>query len=659
MCLSELAESSVLWIGAEPEQDRFQSIAPRRVVTMLGRSFDAVVLDAHDGLDADVLGQSHGLVRGGGALVLRLPPLGVGPSALIQTKLAAFPHEPSDVGTRFFTHVERALARSECVETESPAALVAPSHVVTGHEEQAQLVEHLRRRWSSSGPTRTAVLADRGRGKSSALGLALRHTLSHTTMRIAVSSAHPEAVAEVFRFACDDPAILLEGRLRFVPMSELVFGEVDRFDLIVVDEAAQLPVPMLRRLVEIHEEAHLVLCTTTHGYEGTGRGFSLRLLSWIERGPIPLERLSLTNPIRWGEGDPLERLVFDALLLDAEPTTSVQVEDDRLEAVRLDRDALWADETQLREFFGLLVHAHYRTTPSDLHRLLDAPNLELHALRHDGHVVAATILAREGDLPEALIDDVLHGRTRLRAHALPDALVAHLGKRDAGGLSMVRSVRIATHPELRRRGLATQLVELVHRESTPDLFGTLFGATPALIGFRRSVGYEVVRLSASRGARTGEPSVMMIRARSERARALCRELRAELARDLPRQLELLRSDGETLLDPALLEALGRDLPPPAPLSSARCHELARAYAFGPRTFESVALPLARFIEEEPQRLARLSSSARELVSGRVLEGQGWRQVTARANYQSVTVAMRALRRAIRDLVQDTDPSDLS
>jgi tRNA(Met) cytidine acetyltransferase len=64
-----------------------------------------------------------------------------------------------------------------------------------------------------------------------------------------------------------------------------------------------------------------------------------------------------------------------------------------IEAVALDRDALVADETQLREFFGLLVHAHYRTTPGDLHRLLDAPNLRLHALRHRGQVVAACLLA--------------------------------------------------------------------------------------------------------------------------------------------------------------------------------------------------------------------------------------------------------------------------
>jgi tRNA(Met) cytidine acetyltransferase len=354
----------------------------------------------------------------------------------------------------------------------------------------------------------------------------------------------------------------------------------------------------------------------------------------------------------------VERLVFDMLLLDAEParlepsppeSIPSEVVEAPLHAVRLDRDALLADEPRLRELFGLLVHAHYRTTPSDLHRLLDAPNLELHALLLHERVVAATILAHEGQLPPTLADDVLHGRTRLRAHALADALVAHLGKPAAADLRMIRSVRIATHPELRRRGLARALVEHVHREHETDLFGTLFGATPELLAFRRRLGYEVVRLSASRGARTGEPSVMMLRPVSPRARALVSELRAELARDLPRQLELLRADGETLLDPALVDALEHDLPPPAPLDDAQCLALARAYAFGPRTFESVALAMQRFVTAHPDRLDRLTPAERALVEARVLEGLGWRRA-AEAAGQPVTAAMRGLRRAVRRLV---------
>lgn len=645
----------MLWVGALAEPLRFEVLPPSRVATRLGRSYDAVVLDAHDGIDADVLGQCHGLVWGGGALVLRMGEVGAVPSREAQARLAAFPYRPEDVGTRFQAYVERALARAEGVETVEGAPLLPPSHRVSGSEEQGRVIDVLVRAWSSPGPSRIAVLADRGRGKSSTLGLALRRLLERGRVRVAVSAPEAEQAREVFRFACPEP--LGDSSVRFVPLSQLVLGETDAFDVIVIDEAAQLPVPMLRRLVQVHASAHLAFATTAHGYEGTGRGFSLRFLEWLERGPVPVVRLGLSQPIRWDEGDPLERLVFDVLLLDAEPARPLSDDDasDHDEAapitgVHLDRDALLADEPRLRELFGLLVHAHYRTTPGDLHRLLDAPNLELHALLRRGHVVAATILAREGELSGPLADDVLHGRTRLRAHALADALAAHLGKPTAAGLRMIRSVRIATHPGLRRRGLARMLVEHVHCEHAPDLFGTLFGATPELLAFRRSLGYELVRLSASRGARTGEPSVMMLRPVSERARVLVTELRAELARDLPRQLELLHADGETLLDPVLVASLCADLPPPAPLDPARCRALADAYAHGPRTFESVALALQQYVESHRDRLAVLTPAERRTIEGRVLAGHGWRRVAADAGLPGVPAAMRGLRRAVRRLV---------
>lgn len=644
--LGRLDPQAVLWISSSPPAQAFVSLAPRELERLLGRSFDAVVLDAHDGLDADALGRSHGLCWGGGGFIVRLPASDDWPLAG-RTPLAAYPYTPEQVGTRFWSRFERVLASATLAE---PLPLEPPTHDVHGSAEQAEVVARLVELWSRPQPSRVALLADRGRGKSSALGLALAALRANVpSSRVVVSAAYPDAVTEVLRFAGN------HTNLEFIPFVELVFGPA-RFDVIVIDEAAQLPVPMLRALVEAHAGAHLCFCTTTHGYEGTGRGFSLRFLTGLERDG-PLVRWQLLQPIRWDDGDPLERLVFDALLLAAEPaqidaglseSTSGGGE---IEAMRLDRDALAADEKSLRELFGLLVHAHYRTTPGDLHRLLDAPNLAVHVLRLRGQIVAATIVAQEGELPDALCDELLDGRRRIRAHALAELLVAHLGKRSAGSLRMLRSVRIATHPQLRRRGLARMLVEHVHREHVGiELFGTVFGATRELLEFRRRLGYQLVRVSASRGARTGEPSVVMLKPVSERAHALVAELQAELARDLPRVLELLHADGETLLDPELTHALIAELPEPAPLSPAECRALVESYAFGPRTFESVACALGRFVATEPQRLERLTPSERALIEGRVIEGHGWRRVTEDAGLSSVPAAMRALRRALRRML---------
>src|SRR5690606_2622683 len=120
------------------------------------------------------------------------------------------------------------------------------------------------------------------------------------------------------------------------------------------------------------------------GYEGTGRGFVLRFLAWQKSEPRPSAIHTLSAPVRFDAGDPLERLVFDALALDAEPASLAGVDLDAARPEALDRDALASDEALLREVFGLLVHAHYRTTPSDLERMLDAPNLRVHVMRAGG-----------------------------------------------------------------------------------------------------------------------------------------------------------------------------------------------------------------------------------------------------------------------------------
>lgn len=639
--VAALAPEEVLWVTLAESG----GVPPRAVAGLLGRGFDAVVIDAHGGVDADLLGQCHGFVRGGGGLVMRLAPPGETPAAVA---LAVHPYGPTDVGRRFHERFERGLAGAEV----SSAPLAVPRRSTVGNDEQRAVVGALSELLVAVRPACAVLMADRGRGKSAALGLALAEAKARVpALRVAVTAAQEGSVGEVQRFC--------EG-VSFASPLELVHAPSDGLDVVVVDEAAQLPVPLLRALVRRHPRARFAFASTVRGYEGTGRGFALRFLPWLER-ERPVTRLSLAAPVRWSSNDPLERFVFDALLLDAEPAA---VDDARpaslpaapetspseadITAHRLDRDALAANETDLRALFGLLVHAHYRTTPSDLQRLLDAPNLAVHALRRRGAIVAACVVAHEGRLTDAMCDDLYRGRHRVRAHALADALVAHLGERDAGRLSMVRSVRIATHPALRRQGLARRLVAHVHASYQPDLFGTLFGATAELIAFRREVGYEAVRVSASRGTRTGEPAVMMLRPVSAPARELCARLRTSLARELDVQLALL-SD-ELLLDDDLVAALHAGLPTPPPLSDRECDRLVRAYCEGPRTLESVATAARRFAARHPLALAALAPTDRGLIQGRVLDGRSWARVARDTGLAHPGVAMRAMRRAFAHLV---------
>ncbi len=590
---------------------------------LLGRAFDAVVIDAHRGVDPDVLGQCHGFIRRGGALILRMGGI------VRREELIVIPYTIDDVTTHFDERFERCIARAPAVSPPLPLAPVAHENV--GTDEQRLVVERLATMFRDRSPAIAVLLSDRGRGKSSALGLAL-----HAANTKAVVTAPTEdAAAEVFRFA---------PGATFVRPRELFERE---YDTIVIDEAAQLPVPLLQRIVTRHPRARIAFATTARGYEGTGRGFVLRFLDWVKKQDRPVTMLELAQPIRWDEGDLLEALVHDALLLDAEPA---KVTDGEVVHAILDRERLARDEPLLRDVFGLLMHAHYRTSPGDLLRVLDAPNLALHVLFVSGRVGAVTLIAREGGLDPALCESLSRGEKRIHGHALADTLMTHSARADAGTLSMIRSVRIAVHPAVRRRGLAARLVEEVHRSYQPELFGTMFGATTDLLSFRRSVGYELVRVGVSRGARSGEAAAVMILPVSQRARDLVASLRIELARSLAMQLELLAVDGEMDVDDALRESLARGLSDPPPLDDRELRAIVTRYVEGPQPFDAAAYALCPFVEQNRDRLDRLDPRARRLVEGRVLARRSWAAVAREAGYPSVPSAQRALRPAIAALL---------
>ena len=617
--LVDIPPESVLWVGAG-------GVAPSAVCRLLGVSKDAVVLSLHGGLSADVLAQCAGFVRGGGALILCRPVEAVPAAGMVVE-----PFSPSDVTTRLWQRIA-----AHFPPTPDPIPLPGIEKTGTGSAEQAGVVAAIRTRLTSQTPWLISLTADRGRGKSSALGLAI----AGLDRSVVVCADRPLAAAEVFRFATGSPEPPREGALCYRDPTSVVAG-VDA-DIILVDEAARLSVPVLEAIVRSNPDASIVFSTTIRGYEGTGRGFLLRFVAGLEAHPRPLLRVVLEEPIRWRSGDPLEGRIFEALALNAEPAASVG--DGEAKHVVLSREHIAADPQCLADFFGLLVHAHYRTTPEDLHRILDAPNLTLHAMMKGGRVVVASMVASEGGLSPQRCDWIARGAGRIRGHALPDTLISHAGQTAAGQLRMIRSVRIATHPDFRRQGLARRLVDAVHAHHRPDLFGTLFGATPSVLRFRRRMGYQLVRVGAARGSRTGEPTAIMIRPISPDAETLVTVLRQDLARELPGLLTLMAAEGP--LDHRLQQSLAEELPPVQPLSDGQRTARISSYLRGPCHFESAAFALQQTVGS----LMVLSEPEQRLVRGKVMEHRAWRSVAQEAGL-TVPGTQRALKRALRTLLE--------
>jgi len=371
---------------------------------------------------------------------------------------------------------------------------------------------------------------------------------------IVLTAPHLTSVSGVFHF-CEvileqhDIAYRIEkntlktelGRLTFVAPDELV-NSLDNADIILVDEAAAIPSQMLLPLLAETKLAAtsyryelVVFSTTIHGYEGTGRGFEYKFKPMLDRalGKVfdSVTNLSLTQPIRWAADDFLEADINQLLMINAQvpalrykslPYKNKNTfehkgisNSDNVSFNSLTPESLIKQTDKLASLFGLLVNAHYRTTPNDLRNMLDGPNMKIFSLEYQGEIIGAMLLAKEGKLNSELAEQIWQGRRRPKGHLLPQSLIAHSGFKQAGDYRYARVVRIAIHPELQNQGLGSLMLEKAKQVLTKDEFdfiGTSFGITEDLVKFWLTNQFVPVRLGLKAEASTGEYSLLMVQA---------------------------------------------------------------------------------------------------------------------------------------------------
>ncbi|WP_136249022.1 tRNA(Met) cytidine acetyltransferase TmcA [Halomonas borealis] len=624
-----------LWVGPEPPEglDDAAWLPAAKARTRLGGEHDLIVFDACSpgaGFDPDAFGALSGTLRAGGLLVLMTPDdWGARPDD-DYARLAAHPWATEALSSYYLARLARLLEASpqtlrwppagppvilEWSEARAPRPEPDDPEVLTVDQGEAvaRLVRLRRRR-------PLVLTADRGRGKTAALGVACARLLARGEGEILVTAPRPAAVAGLFeRLAALRPqgrrhANRFEdhgGRVVFLAPDELS-ARVERGEAggagawLLVDEAAAIPAGLLGRWLAAFPR--IAFATTVHGYEGAGRGFALRFRERLDRLTPEWREFHLAAPIRWAEDDPLEALTSKLLMLDAEPAPPSAAEVDwRRESPA----SLARDEPRLRALFGLLVQAHYRTTPGDLRRLLDGPDTRLATLGDAAGPGAVAVVADEGGFDAALAERVARGERRPRGHLMAQSLAAHAGSREALTGRLRRVLRIAVHPAVRRQGLGRRLLEVERaaaREAGIELLGASFGAEAGLLAFWRSQGFRVVRLGLTREAATGEHAVMVVSPTDDAGLALAERLARRFQALLP---TLLAFELKTLDPWVALALLAED--EPRPLDEAARRDLADV-AYGHREAALVrpavqALIVAAARGEHDETLAALAAWA--------------------------------------------------
>ncbi|POR36821.1 Uncharacterized protein TPAR_02983 [Tolypocladium paradoxum] len=377
-----------------------------------------------------------------------------------------------------------------------------------------------------------ALTAARGRGKSAAMGVAVAAAVAYGYSNIFITSPSPENLKTLFEFIFKgfdalgyadhaDYSIIQSTNpdfnkaivrvnihrqhrqtIQYIrPQDSHVLGQAE---LVVIDEAAAIPLPLVRKLMG----PYLVfMASTINGYEGTGRSLSLKLIKQLReqsrsssatngdteladrstgraakseefQAARKLREITLAEPIRYARGDSVEKWLNKLLCLDATlPKSKSNIQGcpdpSQCELLVVNRDTLFSfhpvSEAFLQQMVALYVASHYKNSPDDLQLMSDAP-------AHELFVLVPPNVEGSGKLPEPLCviqvslegkisrQSVLNSLSRgQRPHGdlIPWLVSQQFQDEDFASLSGARVVRIATNPEYVSMGYGTKALELL------------------------------------------------------------------------------------------------------------------------------------------------------------------------------------------------------
>lgn len=380
------------------------------------------------------------------------------------------------------------------------------------------------------------LTAARGRGKSAALGVAIAAAIAHGYSNIFITSPSPENLKTLFEFVFKgfdalnyldhvDYTIIQSTNPDFnkaivrvnvhrqhrqtiqyiQPQDAYTLGQAE---LLVIDEAAAIPLPLVRKLMG----PYLVfMASTINGYEGTGRSLSLKLIQQLREqsrgaakihgaddgdvanrssgklvrsgdqayaGGRTLREITLSEPIRYAQGDAVEKWLNRVLCLDATlPRSKLNTQGcphpSECQLLHVNRDTLFSfhpvSEKFLQQMMALYVASHYKNSPNDLQLMSDAPAHQLFVLvppvDDDSprlpEPLCVVQVALEGQISKQSVLNSLSRGQRAGGDLIPWLVSQQFQDEEFGGLSGARVVRIATNPDYISMGYGSRALSLL------------------------------------------------------------------------------------------------------------------------------------------------------------------------------------------------------
>ena len=534
---------------------------------VLGSECDIATLDCRDSFKPGDVMAVAGIVKRSGCLILICPALSEWVNNISVSFLSeGFTLTQSRYLERFIKHLRNndyVALHTEEKTTLPDTAMYRISQGVTSNvyrgslfksEEQEQAYSRLYQAHSLN-KLNALITAPRGRGKSSLLGIFIESLIrqgknvlltserfdnvKNVLSRIqqheiaGVKTQQPSTANIQAQLSLGDKnETTTLGSVKWVPPDSalLYTTEDEKYDVVIVDEAASIPLPDVYRIIANHKQ--WVLSTTLLGYEGSGSGFIHKLIPSLPPSAI---HLRLSTPLRWFENDPVEAFFNNVCLFEDDESCLTQ---GQIEAISNDKTTEKYDffistfasleELELQQIMSLLALAHYQTTPDDFMRLMDSPDVLVAKLKLSGYVIAAAIINIEGG--EYLRDTafgIASGKRRPKGHLGAQRLTLLSAEAKVATFKYWRINRIAVNTKVQDKGIGSLLLKKVNKEAqklSVDAICTSYGTTQRLDNFWTRNGFEIVDYGRKPNKASGETSALAVLPHTKKAKQLESEL---------------------------------------------------------------------------------------------------------------------------------------
>lgn len=509
---------------------------------VLGKEYTGIIWDGFSGLSPNGLGIASGLLKRGGLFLLLLPPLDFLRANPDQdyARMCSENLNIQDFNTFFLQRLVDKLEHAKDIfifqENEDPSfnlvrrpqeANQQPVQLPTN--DQCAAIDAIKKVAFGHRHRPLVIQANRGRGKSSALGLAAAEIFLSKKFKTIITApskktceaafTHYHSAIKSIASPSSEEIASFDAGFEFLPLDFILDNNID-CHMLFIDEAAAIPASILNALVG--RFSRVVYSTTIHGYEGNGQGFAIRFKQTLDKHYSQWNSLTLNQPIRWLESDTLEPWFFRFLLLDARLSDVDKNVIPALHTMWISQQTLYEDDDLFEQIISLLVTAHYQTSPSDIRLILDHPHVKIlisyaNLSTNDAskRIYGVCLVIEEGGINSiALANDIISGKRRPRGQLFPQALCASSGNADFMHQHTYRVMRIAVHPAMQQKGIGSTLLGELKRsaqEKNIDSLSTSYGLSSELLSFWNKNQFGIVKLGTKVDGSSGLRSVMMMR----------------------------------------------------------------------------------------------------------------------------------------------------